>query len=210
MSTYVDNLNWRYATKRFDESKKISKKDLDTLKEAVRLSASSYGMQPYEIFVIESPEIKEELRTAAYNQPQLTEASHVVVFAAKADVTAEDVTEYMENVGETRGIPTEQLEGFSNMINGAIVSRAKEEKAIWAEKQCYIALGNLLSAAANMKIDACPMEGFDATGFDKILGLEEKGLHAAVIATIGYRSTEDQTQEYVKVRKSTEKLFTTL
>ncbi len=210
MNTYIDNLNWRYATKRFDSTKKISAEDLEILKEAIRLSASSYGMQPYEVLIIENPEVKEQLRTVGFNQPQLTEASQIIVFAAKADVTAADVAEYMENVSETRGIPTENLEGFSNMINGAIVSRAEEEKAIWSQKQCYIALGNLLSAAADLKIDACPMEGFDANGFDDVLGLKEKGLHTTVIATVGYRSEEDQTQHAAKVRKSAEDLFTTI
>lgn len=210
MSTYIDNLNWRYATKRFDASKKISTEDLETLKEAIRLSASSYGMQPYEVLIIENPEVREQLRTVGFNQPQLTEASQIIVFAAEADVTAEDVDTYVKNVSETRGIPTENLEGLTNMINGAVVSNPTAEKATWSEKQCYIALGNLLSAAADLKIDACPMEGFDANGFDDVLGLKEKGLHTAVIATIGYRSEEDQTQHAAKVRKSAEDLFTTI
>ncbi|GLB52127.1 NAD(P)H-dependent oxidoreductase [Neptunitalea chrysea] len=210
MSTYIENLEWRYATKQFDSSKKISSEDLETLKKALQLSASSYGLQPYEILIIENPEVRAKLKEAAYNQTQLTDASQVIVFAAKTDVTAEDVATYMKNISETRNVSIEDLAGFSGAINGAIVSLPQEHKAIWAAKQCYIALGNLLSAAAALNIDACPMEGFSSEQFDEILGLEEKGLATAVIATIGYRSENDLLQHATKVRKSAEELFITI
>ncbi|MFI2743848.1 NAD(P)H-dependent oxidoreductase [Zhouia sp. PK063] len=210
MSSYIDKLNWRYATKSFDTSKKISEENLQILKEAMRLSASSYGLQPYKIFIIENSDLRNKLKAAAYNQPQITDASQLIVFAGKTDVTAQDVTEYMENISAVRNIPLEALQGFSDAINGAVVTRTQEAKAIWTAKQCYIALGNLLSAAAHLNIDTCPMEGFNAAAFDEILGLKEQCLATAVIATIGYRSEEDQTQHYAKVRKSHENLFTTL
>lgn len=210
MSTYIENLNWRYATKQFDSTKKISSEDLETLKEAIRLSASSYGMQPYEVFIIEDKETRERLKAVSYNQPQITDASQVIVFAAKTNVTAEDVTIYMKNISQVRNVPVDALAGFSGMINGAVVSLPVETKANWAAKQSYIALGNLLSAAAELKIDTCPMEGFNADGVDEVLGLKEKGLRATVIATIGYRSAEDKMQHLIKVRKSTEDLFTTI
>ncbi|GLB50920.1 NAD(P)H-dependent oxidoreductase [Neptunitalea lumnitzerae] len=210
MSTYIESLEWRYATKQFDSSKKISTDNLNILKEAVRLTASSYGMQPYEVFDVQNEEVREQLRAVGYNQPQITEASHLFVFAAKTDVTSADVDTYMKLVSETRNVPLENLEGFSGMINGAVVALPQEVKATWSAKQAYIALGNLLSAAATLKIDVCPMEGFDANGFDDVLGLKEKGLHTAVIATLGYRSEEDVTKDAAKVRKSTEDLFTTI
>ena len=210
MSTIIESLNWRYATKKFDPSAKVSAEDLNTLKEAIRLSASSYGMQPYEVFVIEDPEIRRQLKEASWGQPQITDASHLIVFASKTDVTAKDTEAYMNNISKTRNIPVESLSGFRNMINNSVISLPQEVKSTWAAKQAYIALGNLLASAAQLQIDACPMEGFDAEGYNKILGLKEKGLNAAVIATIGYRSSEDEMQHLPKVRKPSEELFTSI
>jgi len=195
MKTHLKNLNWRYATKRFDENKKISAEDLSELKKAIRLSASSYGLQPYQVIVIEDEKTKEKLRAAAFNQPQLTESSHVFVFASYKEVKEEYIQDYMKNVAETRGMELSELDQFAEMIKGA------------STKQTYIALGYLLNAAANLKIDTCPMEGFNAKEFDEILGLNEKGLTTAVIATAGYRSDEDITQNFKKVRKSNDNLF---
>ncbi|MAN27907.1 MULTISPECIES: NAD(P)H-dependent oxidoreductase [Mesonia] len=207
MKTHLENLNWRYATKRFDENKKISAEDLSALKEAVRLSASSYGLQPYQVLVIEDEKTKEKLRAAAFNQPQLTEASQVFVFASYTEVKEEYIQDYMKNVAETRGMDLSELDQFAEMIKGASMSLPKDQQAVWTAKQTYIALGFLLNAAATLKIDTCPMEGFNAEEFDEILGLKEKGLTTAVIATAGYRSEEDITQNYKKVRKSNEDLF---
>ncbi|MGS2763913.1 NAD(P)H-dependent oxidoreductase [Sinomicrobium sp. M5D2P9] len=210
MSTIIESLNWRYATKKFDPSAKISAEDLGTLKEAIRLSASSYGMQPYQVFIIEDPEIRKQLKEVSWGQPQITDASHLIVFASKTDVTAGDTEAYMNNISKTRSIPVENLSGFKDMINNTVVQLPQEIKSAWAAKQAYIALGNFLAAAAQLKIDACPMEGFDAEGYNKILGLTEKGLHATVIATIGYRSSEDEMQHLPKVRKPSEELFTSI
>lgn len=209
MEKHLENLNWRYATKRFG-NKKIASKDLNNLKEAIRLSASSYGLQPYEVLVIEDAKIKEKLRAAAYNQPQLTEASQIFVFASYTEVKEKDIHNYMKLIAEKRALKLSELEQFAEMIKGASVSLPKKEQAIWTAKQAYIGLGFLLNAAATLKIDACPMEGFNATEFDKILGLEEKGLTTAVIAPVGYRSKEDITQNLKKVRKPEEDLFVTV
>ncbi|MGS2740476.1 NAD(P)H-dependent oxidoreductase [Sinomicrobium sp. M5D2P17] len=210
MNTIIESLNWRYATKKFDPSRKVSAEDLSTLKEVIRLSASSYGMQPYEVFVIEDPEIRKQLKEVSWGQPQITDASHLVVFANKIDVTAKDTEAYMNHISKTRSIPVENLSGFSDVINNTVVQLPQDLKSTWAAKQAYIALGNLLAAAAQLKIDACPMEGFDAEGYNKILGLTEKGLNAAVIAAIGYRSSEDEMQHLAKVRKPSEVLFTSI
>lgn len=210
MGTTVDNLKWRYATKKFDASKKISTSDLEILKDAIQLSASSYGLQPYEVLIIEDKEIREKLKAAAWNQTQVTDASHLIVFANRTDLTPKDTQKYMENISNTRSIPVENLNGFSDMINGVITTLSEDAMSVWTSKQTYIALGNLLAAAAELKIDSCPMEGFDATEFNKILGLTEKGLNASVIAPIGYRSEEDASQNYIKVRKPKTELFTTI
>ncbi|RAV29831.1 NAD(P)H-dependent oxidoreductase [Sinomicrobium soli] len=208
MNPVLESLQWRYATKQFDASRKISTEDLETLKEAIRLSASSYGMQPYEVFVIEDPEIRKQLREASWGQSQITDASHLIVFASKKDVTAGDTTAYVNNVSKTRNIPAGNLTGLNDMINDKVVNLPVETKAVWSAKQAYIALGNLLSAAAQLRIDACPMEGFDPDGYNRILKLEEKGLNAAVIAAIGYRSENDPFQGLPKVRQAAEDFFT--
>ncbi|MDA6068433.1 NAD(P)H-dependent oxidoreductase [Flavobacterium sp. AC] len=210
MSTLLDNLNWRYATKKFDATKKISSADLNTLKEAVRLSASSYGLQPYKVIIVENPEIREKLKAAAYGQTQITDSSQLFIFANDLNAGAESVDAYIKNISETRGVPADALAGFADMMKGTIANLSQEAKNIWTAKQTYIALGTLLSAASELKIDATPMEGFNAAAFNEILGLDKLGLNASVIATVGYRHGEDDTQHYKKVRKSNEELFITI
>ena len=207
MSTLLENLNWRYATKKFDATKKISASDLNTLKEAVRLSASSYGLQPYRVVIVENPEIREKLKAAAYGQTQITDASQLFIFANDLNLGTESVDSYIKNISETRGVPAEALAGFSDMMKGTIANLSAENKNIWTAKQTYIALGTLLSAASELKIDATPMEGFNAAQFNEILGFDKLGLNASVIATVGYRHDADDAQHYKKVRKSNEELF---
>ena len=210
MSTLLDNLNWRYATKKFDATKKISSEDLNTLKEAVRLAASSYGLQPYKVVIVENPEIREQLKAAAYGQTQITDSSQLFIFANDLNAGPESVAAYIKNISETRGVPTEALGGFADMMNGVISNLSQDAKNIWTAKQTYIALGTLLAAAAELKIDATPMEGFNPAAFNEILGFDKLGLNASVIATVGYRHIEDDTQHYKKVRKSHEELFITI
>lgn len=210
MSTLLDNLNWRYATKKFDATKKISSADLNTLKEAVRLAASSYGLQPYKVVIVENPEIREQLKAAAYGQTQITDASQIFIFANDLNAGAESVDAYIKNISETRGVPADALAGFADMMKGTIANLSQDAKNIWTAKQTYIALGTLLAAAAELKIDATPMEGFNAAAFNEILGFDKLGLKASVIATVGYRHGEDDTQHYKKVRKSHEELFITI
>jgi nitroreductase len=210
MSTFIENQNWRYATKKFDATKKISTEDLNLLKEAIRLSTSSYGLQLYKVFIIESPELRAKLLPAAYGQSQIVDASQVIVFANQTSVTDADIDAYIKNISETRGIPVESLSGFGDYMKGNINPIPVEQKAIWTAKQTYLALGNLLNAAAELKIDVTPMEGFNSKQVNEILGLDALSLNAAVIATIGYRHEEDATQHNKKVRKSNEDLFITL
>lgn len=210
MSTFLENQNWRYATKQFDATKKISSADLNTLKEAVRLSASSYGLQPYKVIIVESQELKEKLKPAAYGQTQITDASHLFIFANDLNLGADSVDDYINNISETRGVPADALAGFSDMMKGTIANLPAEAKNTWSAKQTYLALGNLLNAAAELKIDATPMEGFNAAAFNEILGFDKLGLNASVIATVGYRHDADTTQHFKKVRKSHEDLFITL
>ncbi|MDL5510807.1 NAD(P)H-dependent oxidoreductase [Arenibacter sp. M-2] len=208
MNSYIKNLNWRYATKKFDASKKVSQKDLDNLLEATSLSASSYGLQPYEILVIEDAALRKKLQPAAWGQSQITEASHLIVLANQSTFGEELVDDYLDNVSETRGIPSNDLQAYSDFMKSKLMPLSESAKATWTASQTYIALGNLLSAAADLKIDTCPMEGFDNAQFNEILGLKGKGLNAAVLIAVGYRSEEDKTQHYKKVRKAKENLIT--
>ncbi|WP_010228740.1 NAD(P)H-dependent oxidoreductase [Gillisia marina] len=210
MSTYIEDLNWRYATKKFDANKEVSSEDLEKLLEAIQLTASSYGLQPYEVIVIKDAALREELKAHSWNQTQITDASEVIVFANKTQITSAYVDSYLNDIASTRSLKLEDLDGLKGMLESTILKLDAEDQSLWAAKQAYIALGNLLSAAANLKIDTCPMEGFDATKYDELLNLKEKGLTTAVIATIGYRSEDDQTQFAAKVRKSKNDLINTI
>lgn len=210
MSTFLDNQNWRYATKKFDASKKISTTDLNTLKEAIRLSASSYGLQPYKVFIVENPELRAKLVTASYGQAQVAEASHLVVFANELNFGEAGIDQLAKNICETRDLPLEAIQGYVDYMKGSITGLPEEVRNVWAAKQTYLALGNLLNAAAELKIDVTPMEGFVPGQVNEILGLDQLGLNATLLAPIGYRHVEDATQHYKKVRKTNEELFITL
>lgn len=210
MSTFIENQNWRYATKKFNSEKKISNSDLEILKEAIQLSSSSYGLQPYKVLIIENEEIRKQLQPASWGQSQITDASHLFVFASVTNVDAEYITRYAENMAKTRNIPFDSVKGYADFMIGNITTLTPEKQIIWAQKQAYLALGNLLNAAAELKIDVTPMEGFLPEQYNEILGLKEKGLHATLVATIGYRHDEDDTQHYAKVRKPITELFETI
>ena len=210
MNHFLETQNWRYATKKFDATKKISTEDLNILKEAIRLSSSSYGLQPYKIIIVENPELRAQLLGAAYGQSQVVDASHLIVFANETNINDQTIEKYITRIGDTRNIPVESLTGFGNYMKGAINHLTEDAKNIWASKQTYLALGNLLNAAAELKIDVTPMEGFVPAQVNEILGLNALGLNASLLATVGYRHTEDATQHLKKVRKSNEELFITL
>jgi nitroreductase/dihydropteridine reductase len=203
----LDKLNWRYATKKFDETKKVSQEQLNTLLTAIQLSPSSAGLQAYRVIVVSDPKVKEQLREAAYGQQQLTTSSHVLVFAAETGLDSEYVKTYIDRIAEIRGVDRANLEVFESNINNNVSTMDDETKTTWNKKQSYIALGVLVSAAADLGIDACGMEGFDAAKFDEILGLKEKGLTTAVIAPIGFRAEDDHFSKAAKVRRPLEELF---
>lgn len=210
MNTFLDHQNWRYATKKFDATKKISNEDLNILKEAIRLSSSSYGLQPYKVIIVENPELRAKIRPSAWGQSQIVEASHLIIFANEINFGTVGIDNYFKNTSETRQIPLESMKGYQDLVIKNITSLPEEMRNIWTAKQTYLALGNLLNAAAELKIDATPMEGFVPAEVNEILGLDKLGLNATLIATIGYRHEEDATQHNKKVRKSNEELFITL
>lgn len=203
----IEALEWRYATKKFDDSKRVSEADITLLKQAISLTATSFGLQPFRVVLINDKATKAKLRAAAYDQPQLTTASHVFVLAAKTGMTAEYVDGFIEMMAEQRGVPLDAISGYGDYIKGSVTSKSPAFLESWNKRQAYIALGSLLAAAGELKVDACPMEGFDSARFDDILGLTEKGLTATVICPVGYRSEDDATQHANKVRLPLDELF---
>ncbi|MEY3238150.1 MAG: hypothetical protein RI883_2251 [Bacteroidota bacterium] len=207
MDTIIDNLNWRYATKKFDSSKKINEKDLNTLLEVLRLAPSAFGLQALKFLVIENSAIREQLKEKSFGQSQITDASHLIVLCSFNDVNDAHIDDHINNTAATRGLDPNLLAGYSDYMKGFIKKLDSNQKKIWNSNQAYLALGQLIHAAAQMHIDATPMEGFDPIGYDEVLGLKSQNLHAAVVCAIGYRSEEDRTQHNKKVRKSKSNLF---
>ena len=194
-------LHWRYATKKFDPTKKLSPEEWAKFEQVLDLSPSSYGMQPYRFVVVADPTLREQLQPAAHGQTQITDASHLVVFAARTDITAGDVEHYMERISAVRGVDRAHLERFASTIKGDVVTGPRHEVIKeWCARQAYIALGNLLTFAALVSVDVCPMEGFDPAEFDEILGLPAQGYRAVVVAAVGHRAADDGAANLPKVR----------
>ncbi|WP_378176912.1 NAD(P)H-dependent oxidoreductase [Aquimarina sp. SS2-1] len=206
----LKNLEWRYATKKFDSAKKISESDLEKIKKAISLSASSYGLQAYKVLIIEDPEIRKRLQPKSWGQSQIVDASQLIVFCNYTKVDEHVIDDYLKLKAGIQELNFDDLKGYGDFMKSKVTTLSDETTKAWTAKQTYIGLGNLLAACAELQIDACPMEGFEPEGYDEILGLSEKGLSAAVIATIGYRSEEDATQHNKKVRKPFSKLFETI
>ncbi|MBU2973761.1 nitroreductase family protein [Zobellia sp. B3R18] len=185
----IDDLKWRYATKKFS-NKKIANDDLVKIIEAINLSASSIGMQTYRLFVIDNQVLKKELGEGSFNS-QIAESSHLLVFAAFDSINQDTINNYIEFVAKERKTPVEDLIDFKKTISDYLLSRTDDENFIWSAKQAYIGLGTALIAAATLKIDSTPMEGFDADKFDELLGLKEKKLKSVVILALGYRDEEN-------------------
>jgi nitroreductase len=196
----IKQLNWRYATKKFDTTKKIDSDTFAILEQAVRLSASSYGLQPWKFVVVTDPAVKKELPAVSYNQPQPADCSHLVVISRVTSLDEAFLDKYVELTAEIRSLSDEKKQAFKGMMAGFIKNTPEAEKAIWSAKQCYIALGFLLGAAAMLGVDAGPMEGFDKEAYDKILDLPAKGCRSVVICALGYRSEGDAYAKVPKVR----------
>lgn len=207
MMNLIETLNWRYATKTFDPNKKLSDDQLFQLTESLRLAPSSFGLQPWKFIVVTNADIREQLVWHSWWQRQVADASHLIILCAKDDVTESDVANYINATATITWAPLEKLEGYQGMINGSLESRTAEQRKIWAEKQTYIAQWFLLMAAAQLQIDACPMEGFDAQTYNQLLWLEGSGYHATVIVPVGYRSEDDKYAQAPKVRYTSEQMI---
>jgi len=174
--SFIENLQWRSAIKKFNPAKKLTAAQLDSLLIAVQLAPSSYGLQSYKVIVVQDAETKAKLRAAGYNQAQITDSSVLFVFASLTTLDEDFGKKFIDLIASTRNVARETLQGYEQIILGSLSSRTDEQKVAWSHRQAYIALGVLLSAAAELGVDAGPMEGFDAEKFDEILGLKEKGL----------------------------------
>ena len=197
----LTQLNWRYATKKFDPTRKIPPEDWTVLETALILSPSSYGLQPWKFIVITDHKPREKLLPATWNQRQVLDCSHYVVFAVNTKITEDYIDKHITRTTEVRGGSAQALKGFRDAIVSDIVAgdRAATAKH-WATYQAYLALGNLLTSAALMGIDTCPMEGFEPAEYDKVLGLPAKNLTSVVCCAAGYRSPDDKAAGMKKVR----------
>jgi nitroreductase len=200
-STLSDALNWRYAVKLFDPSRKIPEATWTALEQSLILSPSSFGLQPWKFIVVKDAALRSKLREHSWSQPQIVDASHLVVFARRTRQTRADVQRLIDKMVEVRNIPAASLDGYKGMMLGFIEKPASGfDAGVWASRQAYLALGVFLTAAAALGVDACPMEGIIAPKYDELLGLAGTGYTTQVVATAGYRSDKDDLGRAAKVR----------
>lgn len=203
-------LNWRYAVKKFDAQKKIGAAEWKILKDSLRLSPSSYGLQPWKFIVVENPQLRQKLREVSWNQSQVTDCSHYVVLTYREKVDPEFIRQNMEKIASVRGVSVESLAGFEKAIIGDIVKGPRSLTIeSWAQRQVYIAMGFLLETAALLNIDSTPMEGLDAAAYDKLLEIEGSGWKTVAAVALGYRHSEDPFIQNKKVRFDENELFVT-
>lgn len=204
-------LQWRYAVKKFDAQKKIADSDWQLLKDSLRLTPSSYGLQPWKFFVIENPELRQKLREVSWNQSQVTDCSHYVVMAFREKVDADFIRTNMKKIAEVRGVGVESLAGFEKAITGDLLLGPRSAKLeAWAQRQVYIAMGFLLETAALLSIDSTPMEGLDPQAYDKLLKIEGSGWKTVAAVALGYRHSEDAFIGHKKVRFDENEIFVTI
>jgi len=205
--TLISALNWRYATKVFDPARKISDADLATLLQSLVLTPSSFGLQPYRFLVVTDPKLRARLREASWGQSQITDASHLVVFLARQQMTEADVDHYIERIAQVRGDQPANLAAYRGMMVGTLVTGPRATTVPeWAARQAYIALGQFMASAALLGLDSCPMEGLDPKQYDEILGLDSTPFRTVVACPVGYRAEADKYASLAKVRFPVEEL----
>lgn len=197
----IKQLNWRYATKKFDPNKSLETDQVSLIKEAFNLTATSFGLQTMALVMIKDLDIRSQLLEHTYGQRQIVDASHLLVLCIHDDVTDMDIENHFDNVKDLRQTPGEILEPYKESLKGIMRKKTTEERQEWATRQVYIALGNLMTVCAVEYIDACPMEGFDHNGYSKVLDLESKGLKPVLLLPVGFRAEDDMFADFKKVRK---------
>ncbi len=193
-------LHWRYATKKFDPTRKVSQEALNELLEVLRLSPSSFGLQPWKFVVVEDPHLRQEIRKHAWNQSQVTDASHLIILCSIKNIDETYIKNFVGQIAKSRNVEPQSLAGYQQMMIGAIQAKDHQEVSNWMKRQVYLALGMLLYACAQKGIDSCPMEGFDAKKVDEVLGLEKEGLESVVFCPVGYRASDDVYAHHKKAR----------
>lgn len=197
----LEHLKWRYATKQFDPSKTISTEIWTALEDSLVLTPSSYGVQPWKFLVVTSSELREQLKPFSWNQSQVTDCSHYVVFTIRKNLTAEHVDRFIARTAEVRGGTVDAIAGYRNVIVSDVIHGARSFNVNeWAARQAYIALGNFMTSAALLGVDTCPMEGIEPAKYDNLLGLPAKDLTTVVACAAGYRSEADKYASLAKVR----------
>jgi len=198
----IDSLEWRYAVKKFDTNKKVAEDKIDILKKAFSLTATSYGLQPIKMFIVENKEVQEQLLEACFNQRQISTASHLLVLCIEDDIDKHFILDYFKRVKDIRDTPNKILNPFKEFLLKDFENSSKEQIDAWAINQLYLTMGNLLTVCALEKIDACPMEGFQPQKVEEILGLKKHQLKPILLLPIGYRAKDDMFAEFKKVRKT--------
>ncbi|WP_282069962.1 NAD(P)H-dependent oxidoreductase [Olleya namhaensis] len=197
----IKQLNWRYATKSFDTQRLVSDKDIKALTEAFNLTATSYGLQPLKLMVIKDKDLQSQLVPVSYNQKQVAEASHLLVFCIESQMDTTFITSYFDRVKSIRNTEDAILDPFKTFLIEDFKNKSQSEKEAWAVKQAYLALGNIMTVCALLNIDACPMEGFSPSDYDTVLGLEALKLKSVLVMPIGYRAKDDFMADLQKVRR---------
>lgn len=197
----IDTLKWRYAVKKFNSDKELTTQQIQTLKEAFNLTATSYGLQPLQLLVIKNKSIQKELVAHSWNQPQVLEASHLLVICVPKTYTSKEAEKYFKLVQKIRNTPDNIIKPFKEFLTADIDKKTQEELLLWNKNQAYLALGNLLTVCATQKIDACPMEGFLPEKYDEVLQLDAKNLTSVLVLPVGFRADDCHMQDQPKVRK---------
>lgn len=200
----IERLEWRYATKKFDSTKKLSESKLKILKQAFNLTATSFGLQTISLLVVTNPETRQALFEPAYKQKQVVDASHLLVICIKETIETKDVNDYFNNIRDTRNTPETILAPYRKNLIETMERMTTKEQQEWSMNQAYIALGNLMTVCAIEGIDSCPMEGFVPSTYDDILNLKALGLKSALLLPVGYRAEDDMFSGFLKVRKNIE------
>lgn len=186
---FLENLVWRNATKNFDPEKKLADDDLQQVLEAIRLAPTSFGLEPFHVCHIKNPEIRKKIRAVSWDQPQITDASELLVFCSRSDIAEHRIDEWMDTMSGGNPEVREKMEGYESVMKNFFSGMSEEKQKVWADRQTYITLGFALAASAEMQIDSCPIEGFDPKKVDEILDLPET-LHSVVLLPLGYRRSD--------------------
>lgn len=202
MTDILEHMKWRYAVKKFDAEKILPDEKVEGLKKAFNLTATSYGLQPITMLVIKNKTLQHRLVQHSFDQPQVSQASHVLIICVTADIDGRYIAQHFEQIKRIRGVSDEILDPFKDALVDDFSKKDKKEIKEWCINQAYLAMGNLLTVCAIEKIDSCPMEGFDPDAYDELLNLKEKGLTSVLVLPIGYRAEDDIFADFKKVRKN--------